>query len=191
MQTFKHTLGAIALAALALTGTAQAQTVTNGDFDTGLAGWTNGAAPGFPLAQTVTWSGFSGVAVFDRAADRLAQLITGFIAGQSYELSFSYSSSNPATSQGLRFDFGGPAYTYNPGLLSVDGTNGAVVNHVYSLQAAANGATTLSFRGAAGSLSSLDNVTIPAVPEPETYAMLLAGLGAIGFMSRRRKNLQS
>lgn len=27
------------------------------------------------------------------------------------------------------------------------------------------------------------NVT--AVPEPETYAMLLAGLGLIGFMSRR------
>ncbi|ACB34590.1 conserved hypothetical protein [Leptothrix cholodnii SP-6] len=27
------------------------------------------------------------------------------------------------------------------------------------------------------------------VPEPETYAMLLAGLGAIGFMSRRRKGI--
>jgi hypothetical protein len=32
------------------------------------------------------------------------------------------------------------------------------------------------------------NLTMAApVPEPETYAMLLAGLGAIGFMSRRRK----
>jgi hypothetical protein len=26
------------------------------------------------------------------------------------------------------------------------------------------------------------------VPEPETYAMLLAGLGMIGFMARRRKS---
>lgn len=30
-------------------------------------------------------------------------------------------------------------------------------------------------------------IFIPQVPEPETYAMLLAGLGMIGFMARRRK----
>lgn len=38
--------------------------------------------------------------------------------------------------------------------------------------------------------STLDHVTpgaISLVPEPETYAMLLAGLGLIGFMARRRK----
>lgn len=30
--------------------------------------------------------------------------------------------------------------------------------------------------------------TVAAVPEPGTYAMLFAGLGAVGFMVRRRKN---
>jgi hypothetical protein len=34
----------------------------------------------------------------------------------------------------------------------------------------------------------LDQVTITAVPEPETYAMLLAGLAAVGFAARRRRN---
>lgn len=28
-----------------------------------------------------------------------------------------------------------------------------------------------------------------SVPEPETYTMLLAGLGLMGFMARRRKNV--
>ena len=42
-----------------------------------------------------------------------------------------------------------------------------------------------------GSIASQQSVTfgyeyIMAVPEPETYAMLLAGLGLIGFSARRR-----
>lgn len=32
---------------------------------------------------------------------------------------------------------------------------------------------------------------VAAVPEPETYAMLLAGLGLVGFMVRRRKQLEA
>lgn len=31
------------------------------------------------------------------------------------------------------------------------------------------------------------SVEIAPVPEPETYALMLAGLGLIGFMARRRK----
>ncbi len=31
-------------------------------------------------------------------------------------------------------------------------------------------------------------LTVSAVPEPETYAMMLAGLGALGWVARRRKS---
>ena len=31
-------------------------------------------------------------------------------------------------------------------------------------------------------------ISVTAVPEPETYAMMLAGLGALGFLARRRRN---
>lgn len=38
------------------------------------------------------------------------------------------------------------------------------------------------------SASYAGNISISPVPEPETYAMLLAGLGLIGFSIRRRKS---
>ncbi|MDP3281524.1 MAG: FxDxF family PEP-CTERM protein [Nitrosomonas sp.] len=41
--------------------------------------------------------------------------------------------------------------------------------------------------GENGSSVYADNFTITAIPEPETYAMLLAGLGLLGFTARRRK----
>ena len=51
----------------------------------------------------------------------------------------------------------------------------------------------VSFGGiltAATAINNLGQVAvsgIPPIPEPETYAMLLAGLGLLGFITRCRK----
>ena len=34
--------------------------------------------------------------------------------------------------------------------------------------------------------TSLDNISVTAVPEPETFLMMLAGMGLMGFIARRR-----
>lgn len=44
-----------------------------------------------------------------------------------------------------------------------------------------------AFNGYKGSASFNVTTAVSAVPEPTTYAMLLAGLGAVGFVARRRK----
>ena len=41
--------------------------------------------------------------------------------------------------------------------------------------------------GADNQGAMLDNVSVTAVPEPETYALMLAGLGLMGAIARRRK----
>ena len=50
-----------------------------------------------------------------------------------------------------------------------------------------------SFNSAKGAAKDIviDRVYVAAVPEPETYAMLLAGLGLMGVIARRRKEQQS
>jgi len=68
---------------------------------------------------------------------------------------------------------------------AVDGTTGTWTNpgNVYALNLYD------SYNAATGQFSGnhQDQLYITPVPEPETYAMLLAGLGLMGFVARRRR----
>ncbi|MBK9444344.1 MAG: PEP-CTERM sorting domain-containing protein [Comamonadaceae bacterium] len=64
--------------------------------------------------------------------------------------------------------------------------------------AAISSQSTISFRDSSlGTIEAdglLDRVSVSAVssvPEPETYAMMLAGLGLIGTIARRRRAKQA
>ncbi len=52
-----------------------------------------------------------------------------------------------------------------------------------------NGPLVLTVMGSTngGSYAGAFNLNLAPVPEPETYGMLLAGLGILGFLARRRK----
>ena len=55
---------------------------------------------------------------------------------------------------------------------------------------APSGVLQLSFKDISVGQASgiIDNIVLSAIPEPETYAMLVAGLGLLGFVARRRRH---
>lgn len=142
------------------------------------------------------WSGlqnYSGAGTVETAAYRSVVSQTfDTVAGTTYTVSFDVGFGPDSNSTGD--SMGHPVLNS-----SVDvGLNG--VYNTFS--SAANGWATKSFTFTANSASTtlsfktsdtyseyvgLDNVSVNAVPEPETYAMMLAGLGALGFLARRRK----
>jgi len=203
-----HLIKAAAVTALLAAGTAQAANtnlIKNGSFEhlgagvadltsgnwsiyASLPGWTGGAN-GIEVRDNVAGTAFAGnnfVELDTNANSSMSQTVQT-IAGQTYKLTFEYESRPgvDASSQGLQVDFGGVK------LGSVDKQYTADWTKKTYTFIGTGGAETLTFKaiGTSDSLgTSLDKVRlVSAVPEPETYGMLLAGLGLIGFMARRRK----
>ena len=112
------------------------------------------------------------------------------VTGATYNVVFGLSSENLSGDETLTVAAGSASIDY---LLSPTGAG--TFQRPFTTEGfsfvATSSLTTLSFIhtfGPGGSNDPLiDGVSVTAVPEPETYAMLLAGLGLLGFMARRRK----
>ena len=201
----KNFIKAVTLTAILFTVATQVQAVsqlvTNGDFEAN-------TIPAFSSFQTVNAgeTTISGWVVGDTSVD-LINGNYGAISGNSIDMLGSPGpgslSQTLATTVGqkymLNFDLsangvGGDskAIFVNIGQAAQVSFIGDMNNHVTeSINYTATSASTLLlFTSAASGYSGavLDNVSVIAVPEPETYVILLAGLGLMGFMSRRRNN---
>jgi hypothetical protein len=78
------------------------------------------------------------------------------------------------------------ASSYNPAFVTANGgTTAGAEAALFSAMVA--GESYLNIHTSQFPGGEIRGFLIAAVPEPETYAMMLAGLGLLGFIARRRK----
>lgn len=187
--------------------------ISDGGFDVGASLGAYNYANGFHGSMTGkgspwTFIGGTGVANHASAWGGLATVETvAFI--QNYNgfnpvvptVSQSFNSS--ASSYTVTFDLAQRPGNHESVQVSLDGNilSGGVLtpadsnasHYSYTVSGLTGGSHTLQFKGvnntsASDSTLFLNNVSVTAaVPEPETYAMMMAGLAMVGVVARRRK----
>jgi len=192
-------------AAVAAAGVAKADAnlIQNGDFETTAFGAFSGyQIAGAGTSKIANWT-IGGVsvdvingsygAISGNSIDMLGtpgpgSLSQGVatIAGHDYTVSFDLSANGVGgDSKALTVTVGtAPAFNFV-------GDMNHHVTETFNYHATTTGTTLLTFTSAASGYSGavIDNVSVTAaVPEPETYAMLLAGLGMVGFIARRKRS---
>ena len=77
------------------------------------------------------------------------------------------------------------------GFLTFDNVN-TLNDGIYSVVEINNGAALSGFVDTSGAITQFVSTSVvPAVPEPQSYAMILAGLGLMGFIARRRNKARA
>lgn len=197
---FKNIVGTLIGAAIALSASSAGASVINGSFEAdlqaagtwaiyqNLTGWTGGPN-GIELRNAVEGKAYDGVnfVELDTTANSIATQNITTVVGESYFLSFAYS---PRTgiapgSNGIEVYWGGVLVDTHTGF-----TNASDDWTLYTVVVTGSGSDSLEFRAVGTSDSfggSLDAISISAVPEPSTWAMMVLGFLGVGFAAYRRK----
>ncbi|MBK9574836.1 MAG: PEP-CTERM sorting domain-containing protein [Rhodoferax sp.] len=202
---FSRSLSALALSLTTL-GAQATELVVNGSFEANaqaagtwqiynaLTGWTSGLN-GIELRNNVAGTAQDGVNFVELDTTKNSAMYQTITGTGLVTLSFWYSARpNTGLTNGLGYSLG----TFSGSVLNW-AINPSSANHWHHYSSVVDlgtsGSSVLSFyaRGPSDSYGgSIDNISVTsAVPEPESYGMLLAGMGLIGAVARRRQGKAS
>ncbi|WP_308815754.1 PEPxxWA-CTERM sorting domain-containing protein [Sphingomonas sp. GV3] len=191
MKTLKRVLTAAALiggTALSMPASA-ANLVTNGSFETGdFTGYT--ANGNFLSVQTNPFAGistpfgthFAALGTTPAAGGTLSQTLTT-IAGWTYTLSY-YLASDGGTPNFFNASWNGNVIS---GSAQTNIARQGFTQYQFNVTGTGSDVLTFAERNNPGFLG-LDNISVTAaVPEPATWALMILGMGAVGFAMRRSR----
>ena len=188
----KIAIGAAAGVLLLANPTFAANLITNGTFDSGTAGWSFASADGTTWASSEGNPG--GALILNNSpgpVPQASQSIAGLVVGTEYQISLDakshYNCCNNPTTPGAGVGIDGKQFDF----LIVNRQPWTHYEFAFTYAGGSNLFVLSAQRNGTDSDGEFDNVNLTAlsapIPEPESYAMLLAGLGLLGFMARRRK----
>lgn len=180
-SSFRRALVATALSGFALSASAATNLFVNPGFEAGsLTGWITNAHLDNTQAHTGNFSA-SGISY-----EYLSQDFTPTAVAQISDLSF-WARRDGGLFDSVQFRYSDGS-TQNHLVNTIGGSSAwTQINLTSQLQAGKSLSGFLIYGTSPGPAYFDDFQLISAVPEAETYAMLLAGLGALGLISRRRK----
>ena len=152
-------------------------------------GWTFNNPGTFIAEQTDARGNLSGNgALLLNENGGVGTTIVGLVVGQKYNMSLLLSGDNrPGSAYVFNISIGGNSWIIS-GVDGNPGSNpGTIENYAFI---ATDTSETLTLTQSSNTQASpiVDNLSIAAVPEPSTWAMLILGFAGVGFMSYRRKN---
>lgn len=144
---------------------------------------TSSALSGLPSTPFGAQSGF--LQGYQGAGSAIDWAVSGLTAGRTYALSFASAGSSLVGAETFSVSaFGNSLGTFTPG--------SSFATTTLRFVAGPTGSGSIVFTGNAvggNNASSLDNLSISSVPETGTWAMMILGLGCVGFALRRKRSV--
>lgn len=182
-------------------GAARADFIVNGSFEnpgtSNYAIYTNGSVPGWTSnnneieidrgAVLPAYDGVQSVELNGNTFDTISQTVTGLTVGQNYILTWAYAGRGGSGPQQMNVLFNGTqvGQNTNDGNSNFTWTNNSVVVKATSTTATVSFAA-INVGGSSALGNELDAVTLNAVAEPASAALLGVGMLGLAVWRRRR-----